>query len=1068
MRYAKWRWDGPDVEPSRNLTLLILHDFVHVHGVAERSESADGPILRGVVQNVTESVEAARALARANRMLEIAGTSANFGAWHYDALANRLYWCPQTARIHDEPAGFSPTIPGAIAYFTPKYRDRIAVKVQSCLERAEPFSEVLEIISAKGRRRWVRATGEAVRDDVGRIVAVQGSFQDISEFMRVRRRAEESERLLEIAGRAVKLGGWSVSLSDQKVSWTDGIAVIHELPAGTQPTFEGGINYFAPEDREEARRVFAECANDGVPFDNVRDIITAKGNRVAVRSLGEPVRDSSGKIVAVQGAMQDISELVEARRQEEQMSQKLLRTFESIRDGFFTLDPDWRFVLINSEASRNLSIGRGQLRGKVIWDVFPQVESSTFGINYKRARDTGEAQRFVAYSEDMERWYDVAAFPSDEGLSIYFQDVTNRRREQEQLRLLGAAVAHINDLVVITRASSIDGPDEPRIVYVNDAFDRLTGFSREEAIGRTPRILQGPKTQRAELDRIRTALSTLTPVRAELINYTKSGDEYWLEIDIVPVADEEGSCAHFVAIERDITDRRRAEEALRVSETRFRLIAEAIGSAVWEWDIAEGRQWWSNGLFEIFGHRPDPVGMLPTVWRANVHPNDENRADEALDRLVSGQMNTMHEKYRFRRANGEWATVEDRAFLIRDQEGRAIRVLGSMTDVSERQHLEERLRQSQKLETIGQLTGGVAHDFNNLLTVIMGNIELLQDNIPEGHPLRQFADLSARAADRAAELTNRLLAFSRKQPLLPQVVNINEVIAGIEEMLRRALGEDIDVKIACSDNLWQTEVDVGQLEAALLNLVINSRDAMPNGGALTIETANTSLDDACVSTEPGLEAGQYVFIAVNDTGHGIPSDQIHRVFEPFFTTKSVGKGTGLGLSMVFGFVNQTGGHVRIYSEPNLGTTVKLYFPKFLGDDKAVCHPADNGPPLVGRETILVVEDDVLIAQQLTVQLGSLGYEVLTAAEGGPALDILRGGSGVDLLFTDIVLPGGMNGRQIAEAARAIRPHLKVLYTSGYSEDAIVHHGRLDAGVELLSKPYRRGELASKIRKVLDA
>jgi PAS domain S-box-containing protein len=1040
---------------------------VHVHGVAEKSESAEGPVLRGVVQDVTERVEAVRALARAKRMLEITGTSADFGAWRYDVLADRLEWSPQTARIHDKPIGFSPTIADAIAFYAPEYRDRIASMVQSCLDRGQPFGEILEIISGNGRRRWVRATGEAERDDAGRIIAIQGSFQDITELMMVRRRAEESEKLLEIAGRAVKVGGWSVSLADQRVVWTDGIAIIHELPPGTQPTFDGGIEYFSSEDREAARRVFEACATDGIPFDNVREVITAKGNRIQVRSLGEPVRDGTGKIIAVQGAMQDVSELIAARRQAEQMSQKILRTFESIRDGFFTVDTNWRFSLVNSEATRMVSMERAQLLGQVIWDVFPHLEASDFGINYKKARETGKAQRFVARSEDMDRWYDVAAFPSEEGLSIYFQDVTGRLLEQEQLRLLEAAVAHMNDLVVITEAGSSDGPENPRTVYVNNAFERLPGFSREEAIGKTPRILQGPKTQRAELDRIKAALATSTPVRAELINYTKSGHEYWLEIDIVPVANDTGSFTHFVAIERDITDRRRAEEALHISETRFRLVAEATGNAVWEWDIAGERQWWSEGMAEIFGHQPDPAGTLPTVWRANVHPDDEQRADEALNRLLSGQTDVMHEQYRFRRANGQWATVEDRAFLIRDNDGRAVRVLGSMTDISERLHLEERLRQSQKLEAVGQLTGGVAHDFNNLLTIIIGNTELLQDNLPTGHPLRQFADLSAMAADRAAELTNRLLAFSRKQALLPLVVDVNVVIAGLEGMLRRTLGEDIDIKIVCLEDLWRTEVDIGQLESALLNLAINSRDAMPKGGALTIETTNTSLDDAYVSTEPDLKAGEYVVIAVSDTGHGIPGEQIDRVFEPFFTTKGVGKGTGLGLSMVFGFVKQTGGHVRIYSEPDQGTTVKLYFPRFSADQIEIGHPIENGLPLGGRETILIVEDDSLIRQQLMLQLASLGYKVITASEGAPALAILRERSDIDLLLTDIVLPGGMNGRQIADTALAIRPGLRVLYTSGYSENAIVHHGRLDPGVELLSKPYRRAELASKIRRVLD-
>lgn len=469
-----------------------------------------------------------------------------------------------------------------------------------------------------------------------------------------------------------------------------------------------------------------------------------------------------------------------------------------------------------------------------------------------------------------------------------------------------------------------------------------------------------------------------------------------------------------------------------------------------------------------FGHQPDPEGGLPTVWRANVHPDDEKRVDELMDKLLLGEIESLQDHYRFRRADGTWTNVETTAFAIRDDEGRAVRVIGSMTDVSDRLQMEERQRQSQKLEAVGQLTGGVAHDFNNLLTIIMGNTEVLQDELADDNPLRPFADMSAAAADRAAELTNRLLAFSRRQTLHPRVMDLNAVIEGVEDMLRRTLGEDLDIEIMLADTLWQTEIDNTQLDAALLNLAINSRDAMAEGGCLTIETANVSLDDDYTSTEPGLKSGDYVVIAVSDTGHGISKDFIERVFEPFFTTKAVGKGTGLGLSMVHGFVKQSDGHIRIYSEPNEGTTIKLYFPRFLGDGVAQDDKVESKADLRGQETILVVEDDALILQQLTVQLMGLGYEVVTASAGKPALDILRDRPDIDLLFTDVILPGGMNGRQIADSAQAFRPGLKILYTTGYSENAIVHHGRLDRGVDLLSKPYRKSELASKVRNVLDA
>lgn len=381
---------------------------------------------------------------------------------------------------------------------------------------------------------------------------------------------------------------------------------------------------------------------------------------------------------------------------------------------------------------------------------------------------------------------------------------------------------------------------------------------------------------------------------------------------------------------------------------------------------------------------------------------------------------------------------------------------------------ELRLQQSQRLEAVDQLSGGVAHDFNNLLMVIIGNIETIRDTLPPDHPLRRHADDSFRAAESAAELTARLLAFSRKQTLQLRLTDVNGVVAGIEGMLKRTLGQTIEIRTVAGQGLWQTRVDPGQLETALLNLAINSRDAMPAGGTLTIETANASLDDTYVAGEPGLAAGDFVLIAVSDTGHGIPKDQIGRVYEPFFTTKAVGKGTGLGLSMVYGFVKQTGGHISIYSEPGFGTTVKLYFPRQNGSAPAPDAVTGASALPRGSETILIVEDQPRILDHVTEQLRALGYDVLPASTGASALATLRDRQDIALLFTDVVLAGGMNGQQVAEEARRICPGIRVLFTSGYAESVIMDNGQLDDGVDLLSKPYRRAELAGRIRRALDA
>jgi signal transduction histidine kinase len=380
---------------------------------------------------------------------------------------------------------------------------------------------------------------------------------------------------------------------------------------------------------------------------------------------------------------------------------------------------------------------------------------------------------------------------------------------------------------------------------------------------------------------------------------------------------------------------------------------------------------------------------------------------------------------------------------------------------------EDAFRQAQKMEAVGQLTGGVAHDFNNILQVIVGNLELIR-RIDDVAQIRRAADRALNGAHQASSLTQRLLAFSRRQPLDPKVTDVNSVVGGISELLNRSLGETVAIETVRAAGLWKVEVDPHALEAAILNLAVNARDAMPEGGSLTIETSNAYLDETYASAHAELRPGQYVAISVSDTGGGMDKQTVERAFEPFFTTKPVGKGTGLGLSQVYGFVKQSNGHVKIYSELNEGTTVKIYLPRLdRPDNESTLTQANGFLKSSAGELILVVEDEESVRTYTVDALRELGYQVLEAQDGPTAMQLLEKRVRIDLLFTDVVLPGGMTGAQVAAKARELYPGLKVLFTTGYARNAIFHQGRLDKGVLLITKPFSFEDLSTKIRDVLD-
>lgn len=895
--------------------------------------------------------------------------------------------------------------------------------------------------------------------DVTPLVEVEQRRSEVVERERAAHQAEyRAADLLRMAGRAAKLGGWRVDLRSGLSQWSEETAEIHGAPDIREISFEEALAFYEPPSARRVRSAFRACVERGQPFDETLRLRRADGRTTWVRAIGE-AEVENGAVVTVSGALQDVTELVQARRDREDLDRQLTETVESIGDAFFTLDPDWRFTFINREAERLLQRPRAELLGRSLWEEFPAAVGGPFDVAYREAIETGQTVRFPALYPPLSIWVHVTAHPTSRGLAIYFRDITQERADQQQLRLLETAVSRINDMLLITEADPLDAPDGPRVVYVNDAFVRLSGFAPQDILGATPRILQGAGTQRDELDRIRHCLEAGEPVRSELINYTQSGEEIWLELDIVPLGDGERP-SHFVAIQRDVTARKRDECMVRQSEERFRLVARATNDVVWEWDIASGAIWWNENFRAAYGHdTPDELTSLE-FWGELIHPEDRDSVLQSVERVIQGSDSTWSAEYRLRRADGNYASVVDRGFVLRDGASRPTKMVGSLLDITQRLELENSVRQAQKLEAVGQLTGGLAHDFNNLLTIILGNAEVLADSLDHAPHLRELAELTASAAERGAELTNRLLAFARRQALQPRLLNLGVLVCGMEGLMRRTLPEEIQLLVRRGRELWTIEADAAQLEVALLNLAINARDAMPQGGRLTVEIRNARRREL-----PKGLTGDWVAMVVSDTGEGMSPETLSRAFEPFYTTKPVGKGSGLGLSMVYGFVKQSGGEAYIRSAPGEGCAVTLLFPRSLAGEQQGPHTAPSREARGAGEHILVVEDDESVRAHLTSQLLGLGYRVTSAADAAEALTRLEEAC-PDLLFTDVVMPGAMHGGQLAEEARRRLPRLKVLFTSGYAQNALEEGGRLKPDVHLLGKPYRRRELAAKVREVL--
>lgn len=640
--------------------------------------------------------------------------------------------------------------------------------------------------------------------------------------------------------------------------------------------------------------------------------------------------------------------------------------------------------------------------------------------------------------------------------------------------LIATALDQSPEAVIIT--DNANGDDGPRIVYVNHAFERLTGWMASEAVGQTPKILQGPKSDPFVLKKVRDAVLAGNPFVGETTNYTRDGREFLNRWTMKPFRGSDGDPTAWIAFLRNVTPIIEREARLQDSERRFRDLASNIPGAIFRYvikpDGGDEIEYMSPGCLDIWELESDviqgdPAQLWGMIDEADL-PGMQASVAESAQHLA-----TWSRRWRITTPSGKRKWLHGRAQSTALDNGDILfntLILDISQQVATQQALassREQLHQAQKLEAIGQLTGGVAHDFNNLLAVVLGNLELLAED-PDSKDREAFIDDSLHAARRGRDLTRSLLSFARRATLEPEPLELNDVVREMDRIVRRVISETISLEVSLLGGLWPVSVDRASLDSAILNLVINARDAMDGAGRLTIETANVRLDERYISDrKEDAKPGRYVMLAVTDTGVGIPPEKITKVVDPFFTTKAVGTGSGLGLSMVQGFVKQSGGVLRIYSEVGVGTTVKLFFPtsdtrpeqrlEFETDLRAV------NPKGV---RLLVAEDQPDVRRVIATRLKRTGYQVTTAADGDEALATFHRHGPFDLVLTDVVMPGGLQGGKLAHALRETDPDLPVVFMSGYPGEAAAHGNGLPADAPKLMKPVDAETLIRTIDETL--
>jgi len=800
----------------------------------------------------------------------------------------------------------------------------------------------------------------------------------------------------------------------------------------------------------------------------------------ALNELFEGLQNRNGAQACASG-MQEVSR--EVLSQSEARYRNIL---DSMEEAYFEVGFDGRVRFYNSTVLRYLGYTADEILEMHYRDLVDEENAEKLSRTFRQVFSENKPLKGFDWQIICK---DGTAIPVESSVSLLrdangkpvgfkgiVRDASERIRAEEALR---ESEERYRSILDIMEEGYLEDDLKGTVTFVNDAACRLMGYTREELVGMNYRQYTTPESARRLYEIYNRIYTTGRPEFMQDYEIVrKDGSIRVHQANSVLLRDKEGKPCGFRILARDVTDRKKAEDALRESEKRYRMIARNMHDTIWAIDFDMRFTYLSPSIVRLTGYTPEETQGRPMAEQMT--PESHALTEAMLGKAVAlaiGDEETNTDglgpiELELVRKDGSLVSVEVTAAFNRDETGRAIGLVGTARDITERRQAEEmkarlesQLIQAQKMESIGRLAGGVAHDFNNMLSVILGYVTLIKMRLDDKEALQHDIQEIERAASRSRDITAQLLAFSRKQIITPRPMELNGLIIGGQKTLARLIGEDIELTFFPGEGLWKVSVDPSQMEQILINLAVNARDAMNDGGKLTIETVNVTLDEEYCRVHLDSRPGHYVLIAVSDNGVGMDRETLENIFEPFYTTKETGRGTGLGLAMVYGIVKQNGGFINVYSEPGQGTTFRIYLPRVQDGE------GDRGERLephavAGAGRILLVEDDELVRNMTADMLETMGYTVKATCNPLEALSLCEGGDApFDLVITDVIMPC-MSGRELRDRLLAVKPDTKVLFVSGYTSNVIVHHGVLEAGVHFLQKPFSMTELARRIREAM--